>query len=116
MNQEIKAKWVAALRSGEYEQGRNYLKGAEGYCCLGVLCDLYAKETGDGGFVEEGNNIFVFRSGVCTGEISYPPSVVQLWAGLNGCNPRLIKGSNLSGLNDQGVPFYEIADLIEKEL
>src|SRR5438067_2342849 len=41
-------KWVAALRSGEYTQctGRLHIKG-DGYCCLGVACDLYQKEVGD---------------------------------------------------------------------
>ncbi len=36
--QEIKDKWVAALRSGEYRQGTFQLKSQKGYyCCLGVL-------------------------------------------------------------------------------
>ena len=39
MTPELKARWIAALRSGEYTQGRNALKTPEGhYCCLGVLC------------------------------------------------------------------------------
>lgn len=44
MNQDIKQKWVAALRSGEYKQGVGMLKLRDGddllYCCLGVLCDI----------------------------------------------------------------------------
>ena len=45
MNPEIKTKWVEALRSGRYEQGRSYLRsqGPDGtlrYCCLGVLTEL----------------------------------------------------------------------------
>jgi hypothetical protein len=48
MNPEIKAEWVAALRSGQYVQGTRQLRvvGADGFttfCCLGVLCDLAAK-------------------------------------------------------------------------
>lgn len=47
MNPEIKAQWIAALRSGEYQQGRKCLTTitAEGdkHCCLGVLCDLASK-------------------------------------------------------------------------
>ena len=36
---ELKARWIAALRSGEYTQGRCALNPAPGYyCCLGVLC------------------------------------------------------------------------------
>jgi hypothetical protein len=44
MNPEIKAKWVEALRSGEYRQARRRLRlddsAGPSYCCLGVLCEL----------------------------------------------------------------------------
>lgn len=43
MDEEVKSKWLAALRSGEYKQGRGGLYAdVEGgrYCCLGVLCDV----------------------------------------------------------------------------
>lgn len=40
MNPELKAKWVEALRSGEYTQGRGWLCREGKYCCLGVLADL----------------------------------------------------------------------------
>lgn len=44
MNPEVKALWLNALRSGEYQQGTGKLKqtygGDQRYCCLGVLCDL----------------------------------------------------------------------------
>jgi hypothetical protein len=44
MNPVKKAKWIAALVSGKYEQGRKTLKmgPADGprHCCLGVLCDI----------------------------------------------------------------------------
>lgn len=49
MKPDIKAQWVAALRSGEYEQGKGVLREIDndgtlgGYCCLGVLCDLAVK-------------------------------------------------------------------------
>src|SRR6185503_6538411 len=35
--------WIAALRSGTYNQSTGYLKGPAGYCCLGVACELYGK-------------------------------------------------------------------------
>jgi hypothetical protein len=35
--QELKDKWIEALRSGEYEQGRYCLYRDGSYCCLGVL-------------------------------------------------------------------------------
>ena len=35
---DIKEKWLTALRSGEYKQGKYYLKNDNNcYCCLGVL-------------------------------------------------------------------------------
>lgn len=55
MNPEIKARWIEALRSGEYPQCRGSLKTQDGYCCLGVLTDLYLKETG-GEWVPGGSN------------------------------------------------------------
>ena len=38
MDKKLKAKWVKALRSGKYEQGRYMLRHNNEYCCLGVLC------------------------------------------------------------------------------
>ena len=50
MHEPIARRWVEALRSGEYGQTTHRLRDGEpgalgnGFCCLGVLCDLYAKE------------------------------------------------------------------------
>ena len=39
-------KWVDALKSGEYKQGQSRLRNIENkYCCLGVACDIYEKQT-----------------------------------------------------------------------
>lgn len=38
MKQALKDQWTAALRGGEYEQGRGRLYGEGKFCCLGVLC------------------------------------------------------------------------------
>lgn len=44
MNRDLKAKWIAALRSGEYRQVHGELRsgsgGTERFCCLGVLCEV----------------------------------------------------------------------------
>jgi hypothetical protein len=40
MDAELKSKWVAALRSGEYRQGKYALRSGSSFCCLGVLCVL----------------------------------------------------------------------------
>lgn len=47
MTAELKAQWIEALRSGNFEQGRKSLKhipesstAKPQYCCLGVLAEL----------------------------------------------------------------------------
>ena len=45
MSDEWRAKWVAALRSGEFVQGQEMLQPEPGcYCCLGVLNELDCRE------------------------------------------------------------------------
>lgn len=61
-----KKRWLKALRSGEYEQGAQYLKTPDGaFCCLGVLCDLAKVQWrgthckyGKGGLNEKGREFF----------------------------------------------------------
>lgn len=44
MDPVIKARWIEALLSGKYVQGREYLerttKSGQTWCCLGVLMDV----------------------------------------------------------------------------
>ena len=40
MDPKLKRKWLAALRSGKYLQGRNRLRRGNRFCCLGVLADV----------------------------------------------------------------------------
>lgn len=83
MNPEIKALWLAALRSGDYKQGQGVLRdGADNFCCLGVLTDLAVKA----GVLEDG---VVGPSGVYRykGEFGAPTEGVLIysvaeWAGL----------------------------------
>lgn len=41
MNRELVEKWVAALRSGEYEQTTLFLRSECGHCCIGVAHDIH---------------------------------------------------------------------------
>ena len=43
---EVLELWVKALESGEYKQGHQLLNKDNEFCCLGVLCDLAAKDGG----------------------------------------------------------------------
>jgi hypothetical protein len=116
MNQEIKAKWVAALRSGEYAQTKNCLRNDEGFCCLGVLCDIYAKDTETEWVPEKDNKPeFIFLDRIGT-----PPTQVQDWSGfpsrtgyLNDIKNRDGITEELTVLNDSGFTFNQIADVIQ---
>lgn len=107
MNPEIKTKWVAALRSGEFKQGRKQLRRGDNFCCLGVLCELYRRETGNGDWS---------TGGYFLGTSDILPSSVRDWAGLAESNPAFSRGLSLAERNDAGVPFAEIADIIDAEI
>ncbi len=115
MNKEIKDRWLAALRSGEYKQTTLYLKDDNGYCCLGVLCDLYLKDNNKEWDIEGLGTLY------CEGVEGVLPEQVIAYAGLNSRNPNLIHddfGNNvISEYNDtHQLTFSEIADLIEEQL
>ncbi|MFE7797034.1 hypothetical protein [Nocardia sp. NPDC057440] len=123
MKQDIKDQWVAALRSGDYAQTRGYLRDNSGFCCLGVLCDIAAKS---GVVVGSYTGILgSYQYGANYEDLVLPPEV-QEWAGIRVGSPRIGEytwpdgGTNddieLSELNDEGVSFSEIADLIEERM
>jgi hypothetical protein len=115
MNENAK-KWLAALRSGEYQQGQKFLAADKKYCCLGVACDLYSKENPEFQVTQ-----VTFTGKPCVGfgplkEISLLPREVAVWLGTKGICPSIAseKGMSVANLNDQGSTFTEIAELIEK--
>lgn len=116
MNAEIKKRWLEALRSGEYKQGRGHLRqyerGEHTYCCLGVLCDLYVQEKRNMWYEDlEHSNVSELHN---VDEL--PPDVVVDWADLPESDPQL-NGLAISSWNDSHKKdFKYIADLIEKEL
>ena len=110
MNQEIKKKWVDALRSGDYDQTKGCLQDNNGFCCLGVLSDIHSKETKTNWEKRRGTNSIYYIEKYGT----LPTEVIE-WSGLKDYSPMTSKGSLVS-LNDQGKEFPEIADIIESEL
>jgi hypothetical protein len=136
MKPHIKAKWLEALRSGEYKQGRDCLHNTsdDTFCCLGVLTDLYQKEQTKNKkkklkesvdsdaytthtvytevFEQNGSVIRKSENGVLLRSVA-------MWAGLNDQNPDIVVNGSyrtVAELNDEGKSFKEIADLIEKNL
>jgi len=133
MNKRIKQKWIKALRSGKYKQGRGHLHYDDKYCCLGVLTELYIREhNGEKWEKMLGGNLFCFKAEECN-----LPEVVSDWAGLEEKDPLIVINDEkdiLETVNDgtNGTPpnnfadllphaikphtFNEIADLIEEQL
>lgn len=122
LNENAK-KWVAALRSGEFKQGRHrlHLIQENSHCCLGVLCELYQREVGDL-LVEPNESGFATRY---DGEACHLVQKVMDWAGVQdthgkyfvdvGVDEECQVVASLTAQNDAGKTFDEIADIIESE-
>lgn len=127
MNQEVKKEWVAALRSGKYSQTSGVLyDGDNAYCCLGVLCDIYAKKMKKKAFIYGDFALGTKNTGL--GQYGLLPQIVMKWAELNqfatdeyDCSTDIRSGKannakTLASLNDDGMSFEKIADIIEERL
>ncbi len=108
MKKDIKRRWINALLSGEYPQTQGHLKDKVGYCCLGVLCDLYLKEKGGQWESEK----YTFHIGT---DYALLPAKVVEWSGVDSKSP-YADNASLIGENDDGKTFEQIAELIKKHL
>jgi len=116
MNQEVKTKWLEVLESGAYPKAVGCLQTIKGeYCCLGVLTDLYIKETGQGHW-EDAGDTRVFNGE----EELLLPVEVQEWAELDSNDPYIryedTDFDSLSELNDDSVTFEEVIVVIREQL
>lgn len=113
MNDNAK-KWVAALRSGKYQQGRKALNHYDVFCCLGVACTIYQEEVGDLYIELSSAGYYYYNSSHLL-----LPGLVQDWLNLKDPFGGYIEGdrtTDLTSLNDiRGYNFNQIADLIESE-
>jgi len=111
-------KWFEALRGGKYRQGRYRLRRGNEYCCLGVACDLYAKDKGDKWVkVNLIKRTFRFLK-----ETHVLPRKVKEWFGLNSTAGLFKNGLTLDGVYETTLinvndttecSFPQIADLID---
>lgn len=131
---EYKDRWIAALRSGKYEQGPSALcieddTGVRHYCCLGVLAHLdgvltQERETHISELGYTGVKQFGWLEGYGPNEVMY--------SGVNRVLDRILieppedigdeeeRGDDLwsltyvvANLNDKGWTFERIADYLE---
>ena len=119
---ENRQKWVVALRSDKYQQGKTVLhletpNGEVKYCCLGVACEVSGlSQWGDFQLDPYKNKLYEYL-----GAHTELPAEVQDWLGLK-CDAGIVKTSimcggkprgELTSLNDNGYTFEQIADVIE---
>lgn len=105
--------WIAALRSGEYTQGKNYLRTNGDilkYCCLGVMCDISNRGDWEG----EGFRLHKTYSL----HVATPPVILCEMFGIKDktLGLGLLEINRLVNMNDWGKTFEEIADYLEKEI
>lgn len=108
--------WVAALRSGKYAQAKGYLHTPEGFCCLGVACDITPEDLG--GWQREGNADQYPYADWYPYEVAgvsefLPDEAVELYR--LSTEDGAVGAESLATLNDRGYTFAEIADVIERE-
>jgi hypothetical protein len=111
MEASLKQKWIDALRSGEYEQGKQYLKSMDNkFCCLGVLCDIIDNKKWE--TFEKANSaksFYPFTYEGYTGTLSNDM--------LKTTKINIVKMRFLMDMNDvHDKTFAEIADYIEANL
>jgi len=82
MKKSIANMWVKALRSGKYTQTKNALCDNVGHCCLGVLCELYIKDTKNN--IKRTSPDVYDEEGMVSfdGKTELLPSCVIKWAGM----------------------------------
>ena len=109
--------WLAALRSGVFPQGIHRLAQRVGdnynYCCLGVL---YTVENIPGSFQPEGYVIFNGSTAELQNGIRQYDILGAAGQLPEGCSVDIQPGLNyayLTGLNDNGLTFLQIADILE---
>lgn len=107
-NKPLIREWVEALRSGKYLQGRKSLRTGDKFCCLGVACDVAAKE----GWVKGEWKGFQFWTGDIF-DAAYLSKPLQELYGLSYCCDLGTTSGAL--MNDEGSTFAQIAGAFEEE-
>lgn len=141
MNTENAQKLVAALRSGQYPQAKGALRKAEGYCCLGVACDISglgkwevdprsAPDPVDGSYIADRYVVRDETGKTICSDTSVLPYAVARWLDMEVGGAFEIPVSTmelrpededretgnyfaLTELNDGGLTFNQIADVLE---
>lgn len=133
MDPNVKAEWLTALRSGDYKQTKGALRDNTGYCCLGVLTDLWVKGSSVEWYPKPFGTTFSIAIPGFNAFSSVAPERVMSWSDLTNPIGMTLLATvtyheatedetvenfyvTLSDLNDNGLTFTQIADIIEYAL
>ena len=126
MNKEQCKRWIEALRSGKFMQGKKVLRKDNEFCCLGVAAELAGvlvdvseggpKEYGVWNETEDVYNMTTYTFHSYTFHPDFDgngepkcPELKRKWNEEYG-------EDNLAGMNDGGMSFSQIADVIEQDI
>ena len=120
MNKEAKKLWIEGLTSGDYLQSAAQLCNTNGFCCLGVLTDIFILIHQDYNWLKNITTGREYNKKEFYVGLVQLPEIVARWAGLASRDPIMhFNGSNLelSLINDDArADFQEIANLINEQL
>lgn len=121
MIEERKQLWLAALEGGEYRQERGRLRRNNAFCCLGVACDVYVKHAENPALTWDPYDNMSTDKGFPHSQGSVLPDEVAEWFGLDEDNPcgdfrEVGRKESLASLNDDGLTFKQIAQVIREKL
>lgn len=112
---------VEALRSGQYKQTTRKLRRDTGtgsrFCCLGVACEIFRQQTGQGEWLQEGYYSPAFMVDYDLSTTRMPTAVCEWFGGMLG--DFTLFSENADGWdtaamkNDSGWSFIQIADALE---
>lgn len=120
--------WVAALRGGAYPQAKDFLRSEDGFCCLGVMCDI---ENSSAWIEETLNEMNSWQYEDRNYDIYPPVDVLWKYGVFEGDTAEYVDGNTtwkeslrrfvetgnvacLAMANDKGAKFSDIADAIEE--
>lgn len=118
-------KWVEALRSGKYKQGKGALTeikdGVEYDCCLGVACKVAVENgvelksfTAPRTLLSGDRQLVIYKAeGLSPDSFGVLPDKVKEWLGLSESDGQYTK--HLTSDNDNGATFEEIAAIVESK-
>jgi len=103
MKKQPLLKWLKALESGNYTSSVAKLRTSQGYCPLGILCELSMVGKWEEFEITEELVVYSYFN-----ETQYLPKEVSDWAGLTEKERKLMIYFVMS-MHDQKVPMNEIA-------